>query len=175
MGKRAGAGDIDAFETIYQLYSPGQVRIMRYQFGDFPPAEDLAQEAFTNALAAIGKNKFTYRGRGSTYSWLVRIAINAGINARRRSNRIAMLPTDFQDPVFDCSTPEDFTEEIAGQDYVDGLLSNLPPDFADVVKAVDLRGDSYLEHAQDKGIPRTTVGTRLFRGRAALRNIVEND
>ncbi len=48
-------------------------------------------------------------------------------------------------------------------------LSALPTPYREVLRRVDLDGDSYVEAAEALGIPRGTVMSRLHRGRKILR------
>ena len=137
VGVAASMGDVSNFDTIYELYKPSLLRKMQYEFRGSPPAEDLVQDTFMKAYVAIGEGNFSYQGKRSMYNWLVRIAINTGISAYRKSEKIRMRPTDFQDSPYDMPTPDDFTDAVASQEYVDTVLDVLPPNFAYVVRSVD--------------------------------------
>ena len=51
-------------------------------------------------------------------------------------------------------------------------VERLPEEFRDVVRLKDMEGLSYARIAEQLGIPAMTVGTRLFRARKRLKELL---
>lgn len=173
LGMQAGEGDLSGFETVYSLYYERVKDHIGYRFHDHPPAEDVAQDAFTKAYAAIEAKKFNYQGRRSLYNWLVTIAFNRALDTRRKDMRIRMTPFDFQEAEYMHPVTRDFTDEIAAADVAESMLAPLTSDQAEVVRAIDIDGATYGEYADDANVNLGTVRSRLHRGRKALRENLE--
>jgi RNA polymerase sigma-70 factor, ECF subfamily len=68
----AQAGDHGAFRAIMQRCNQRLFRIARSVVRDDDEAEDVLQEAYTRAFAALGG----FRGESSLFTWLTRITLN---------------------------------------------------------------------------------------------------
>jgi RNA polymerase sigma-70 factor (ECF subfamily) len=76
------AGDRTAFETLFGRYRRLLFAFLMHQTGDRAQAEDLFQEVF---LRVIRSRESFRRGGGPFKAWLLTIARNAIIDARRRA------------------------------------------------------------------------------------------
>ena len=172
LGMEAAQGDVSSFDTLYQEYFPRIQRMIGYKFGENPPSEDIAQDAFVKVYAAIVAKKYEHRGAGGLYGWIATIAINRALDIKRRHARIDMMPVDFSDGYFDRPSADDFTEQIASQDRVDGILQMLSPERREVIQSVFIDGDTYEQFAEDHNVKLGTVRSRIFRGRNELSELV---
>jgi RNA polymerase sigma factor (sigma-70 family) len=77
--------DRNAFGELVRRYQ-SQVRalLMKLTAGNWPEADDLAQETFIRAYRHLRK----FKGEASFPTWLYRIAYNLFITSKRRSGRI---------------------------------------------------------------------------------------
>jgi RNA polymerase sigma factor (sigma-70 family) len=175
LGLQAAEGDVSGFESIYGQYFPRIQSMISHKFGDNPPAEDIAQEAFVKAYNAIGNKKYTYQGERSLFHWICRIAVNHAIDSNRSRSRLQVVSVDFNDDYLDYTSGNDFTEEIVATDSAEFMLRPLSPEFADAVRAVDIEGKQYHEYAEDNGIKMGTVRSRLHRARNEMRLNLEAD
>jgi RNA polymerase sigma-70 factor (ECF subfamily) len=78
--KRAQAGETDAFCSLAQAYERRIFSLAFHYCRDHQDAEDLSQEAWLKAYAAIS----SFRYESTFYTWLRKITINCFLNHRRR-------------------------------------------------------------------------------------------
>jgi RNA polymerase sigma-70 factor (ECF subfamily) len=131
--------------------------------GSREDAEDIVQETYARVLA---RPRFI-RGEDDI-GYLLRVLRNTFLNAKRTQSRRPQTVAiqegqDFLD-VRAGGRPEQALE--AKELYA--FVAELPPDFRDVVAAVDVAGLSYDEAARALRIPQGTVMSRLYRGRQQL-------
>jgi len=83
--ERFQAGDMEAFGDLYKLYFDQVYGYLKVALKDRDEAEDIAQQAFTQALEALPR----YELRGRPFgAWLLRIVRNLAVDAMRRNGRI---------------------------------------------------------------------------------------
>jgi RNA polymerase sigma-70 factor (ECF subfamily) len=80
---RAQRGDDDAYGMLVQRYQTIAFRTAWLVCGDAAEAEDVAQEAFLKAHAALGR----FRSGAPWRPWLLRIVANEARNRRRSAGR----------------------------------------------------------------------------------------
>lgn len=83
--RQVALGDACAFEPIVAATSAGLVRLSARIVGNMADAEDVVQESYVKAFAALAEGQFD--GRSSVKTWLYRIVTRASIDALRRSDR----------------------------------------------------------------------------------------
>jgi RNA polymerase sigma-70 factor, ECF subfamily len=131
--------------------------------------EDLVQDVFEKALRSLDRIDLAANPRG----WMVTILHNLHIDRCRQRARmrphvpcdevpIAVVPDDTEVPIWSAITTEDVRRAAA----------NLPDDLRQVYVMFALEGRSYIEVADQLGIPKATVGTRLSRARARLKQLL---
>jgi RNA polymerase sigma-70 factor, ECF subfamily len=126
-------------------------------------AEDLVQETYAKVLA----RPRILRG-GDELAYLLKVLRNVHISRHRSSTaRPAEVPLQDRAETPDLQgrwEPEAALEIRA----LFAAISELPPEFRDVVVAVDVLGMSYAEAAKIVGAKEATVTTRLHRARTRL-------
>jgi RNA polymerase sigma-70 factor (ECF subfamily) len=170
---RVRRGDIDAFDEIVRRYEHRIVNYVRAMVSRSVEAEDVAQEVFLRAFKSLR----TFRGRSSFKTWLYQIATNtARTHGARRGRRVedavGTLDGEGADGPPPAVSPEDLEARILLRDRLDRALAQLPADQRDVIVLRDVEGFEYLEIARMLGIPIGTVESRIFRGRARLRELL---
>ena len=164
---RAKAGDVDAFEAIYQEHA-GRVYALCLRLTANPlEAKELAQDTFVRAWEALP----TFRGDASITTWLHRIAVNAILmqrrSTRRRLSRVALAEDERDDgddvpqgsvPPADVGTAIDLERAIAA----------LPPGVRRAFVLHDVEGYSHEEIAQMTGLAAGTLRAQLHRARQLL-------
>lgn len=95
------------FGAIYERNREYVKRIASRFVRDHSEAEDIAQESFTRAYAAIGN----YRGDASISTWLTRITINTAIETLRAGKRKV-----FEKAI---STPSDFEDDAPSYEFIE--------------------------------------------------------
>ena len=135
-------------------------------------AEDLAQETFVKAFRSLG----SYDRRRKLSSWLFTIAHNTTIDHLRRK-RLATVPLEVEgdeiSPVDRAAAPAaEGPERVALRADLlrafEAALTELRPDYAEVLVLRFQEGMAYDEIAEVMGLPLGTVKTHLHRARKAL-------
>jgi RNA polymerase sigma factor (sigma-70 family) len=164
---KAQAGDVPAFGHLVRRHAPIAKR-MAMLWGAGPDADDVVQEAFVKAYAALPR----FRGDGFR-AWLLSIVHNETRNLHRsRGRRVAREAM--------ASVPEEFLtfdpeEEAMSADRRRRLLSGvrqLPVPLREVVSCRYLLELSETETALALGLPAGTVKSRLHRALTNLRKEV---
>jgi RNA polymerase sigma-70 factor, ECF subfamily len=150
--RAARAGDGAAVEELFRRHWPGTYRAAYLVVGDAAAAEDIAQEAFLKAIAALER----FDRRRPLAPWLHRIAINRAIDwTRARTARPEQPGADER------AAPA----AVAGlSDELAGALAALPADRRAVVVLRYLLEYTPGEIADLLELPRGTVNSRLRRG-----------
>jgi RNA polymerase sigma-70 factor (ECF subfamily) len=155
-----------------EVLQRGALRLTGHQ----QDAEDLVQETFLRATRSLHQ----FEPGSNLRAWLFRIMVNLHRDARRAEGR-APRPVSLEagehdgSPVLLETLPSCWpaVEEQALAAYQLGWLraqlATLPANFATAVELADLEDRSHEEIAEAMGVPRSTVGTRVFRGRSLLR------
>jgi RNA polymerase sigma-70 factor (ECF subfamily) len=150
-------------------------RVARRLVGSREEAEDLVQETYARAF----RSWQSFTPGTNMRAWLLRILTNLNLDRGRRIQRTPdMQPLEESDYYLANKLASAGGEEILEQDQVVGrlsqnsvvdALSDIPPNFRDVVVLVDIGDFSYADAAQILDIPIGTVMSRLHRGRRALK------
>lgn len=150
-------------------------RVARRLVGSREEAEDLVQETYARAF----RSWRSYTPGTNMRAWLLRILTNLNVDRGRRIQRSpqtqALEETDYYlANKLASAGGEDVLEQDAvverlSQDSVVNALSEIPPQFRDVVVLVDIGDFTYADAAQILDIPIGTVMSRLHRGRRALK------
>ena len=179
MIERLKAGDHDALENIFHLYSGKLYNVaLRILGGDAPDAEEVIQDVF---LAAFRKAHL-FQGHSQFSTWLYRLTVNAAlgrIRRRKKSKEVAyeeFLPK-FQDdghhrvrPVVDWSdTLDEHYAKSETQGLIARALDQLKPIDKTVIVLSDLESLTDKEIAAATGLTVSAVKTRLHRARLFLR------
>ncbi len=164
----------DAFEREAERAFPSLLGTALRLTRSREEAEDHAQEAIVRAYHAFD------RFDGTNFrAWVLRILTNLYINRyrqRQRGPQIASLEEDaVLEPVAaDGQVPDrQLLDNLVGAE-VEEALAQVPEDFRIAVVLSDIEGMSYQEIADAVNVPIGTVRSRLARGRAMLRRMLES-
>jgi RNA polymerase sigma-70 factor, ECF subfamily len=172
------AGDTDAFDQVFGLYSKKVFQVAYKLLGNRDEAEDAVQEVF---LTVFQKAK-TFRGQSQFSTWLYRLAVNAALSRMRRHKRRKEIPYEeflpqFQKDGHHQTRPVvDWSNEIpasSDQPELRRILKSAMDQLRPVDKAVLILSDveefSDQEIGQAVGLSTSAVKTRLHRTRLFLR------
>lgn len=168
-------GQQAAFTELVERYEKKVYNLAYRMLGDGEDARDLAQEAFLKAYHALPD----FRGDSTFSTWLYRITTNLCLDVlRRRKNNIAFsldepLQTEKgalarQLPV-EGEGPEGIVERREFQQFMQRLISTLPPEQRLVLVMREFQDLTYEEIAAALQCSLGTVKSRLSRARNALK------
>ena len=142
-----------AARTLVDRHSPRLLVIVRRLLAsDVMAAEDVLQQAWINAIAALGD----FRRESSFSTWLTRIAIRAALDQLRRR-------PDLRDalPDADLAQLTSLDGDIDGRIDLDRLIAQLPSGCRGVLVLHDIEGFTHEEIADQLGISLSTVRAHL--------------
>jgi RNA polymerase sigma factor (sigma-70 family) len=137
---------------------------VRRRVGDAEVAADVVQDALRKAISHIEQVEDDRR----LDAWFYRILRNtcADVMARRAAARhVEPLPEELAD------LPAE--EQRTACACLDGAIAELPPSYAEVLRAVDLAGGDATAVSERLGISTTNLKVRRLRAREALREVLE--
>jgi RNA polymerase sigma-70 factor, ECF subfamily len=169
------ARDRVRFEEEALSFADQVYRVARRLVGSREEAEDLVQETYARAF----RSWRSFTAGTNMRAWLLRILTNLNLDRGRRIQRTPDLqPLEESDYYLANQIASAGGEEVLDQDRVverlsqDSVvkaLSDVSPQFRDVVVLVDIGDFTYADAAQILDIPIGTVMSRLHRGRRALK------
>ena len=134
-------------------------------------AEDIVQEAFCD----IYRNAHLFKKQeGASFkSWAYRVVLNKAISHYRKLKKererfTALEPAHYEN----LGVEERLSRELDSKMTVEGLLRQLPPDLARILKSYYVDDKSYADIASDESVSLSTLKMRLFRAKRILKNIV---
>jgi RNA polymerase sigma factor (sigma-70 family) len=134
--------------------------------GDRALAEDLLQDAFTRNL-----DRLSDLPDEALVPWFYKVLRNAAIDRHRRNGAEERALAAFTQELADAAQPdEEFHREICA--CVGRLANTLKPEYAEVLRAVDVEETPVKAFAEAAGLTASNAGVRLFRAREALRKEV---
>lgn len=177
--RQAQAGDHEAFRAIMQRGNQRLFRIARGVVGDDAEAEDVLQEAYARAFAAIGG----FRGEANVLTWLTRIVLNEAHDRMRRRrptvelNQIEQAQSQAEvipfPNAFGAGSPEIDAARMQIRGLIERAVDDLPPSFRMVFIMRDIEECSTEETAANLHLKPETVKTRLHRARRLLRQALD--
>jgi RNA polymerase sigma factor (sigma-70 family) len=142
------------------------LRYLERRTGNRAWAEDILQEAFVRNL-----DRFAAVPEEGLVPWFYRVLRNAAIDRYRREGAEARGLEAFTHEMADATAPPaDVHQEICA--CVGRLAQTLKPEYAEVLKAVDIDGTPVKTFAEASDLTPSNAGVRLFRAREALRKQV---
>lgn len=176
--RQAQKGDMVAFEQLVTMYQDRIYGLGYHLTGNSADAQDVAQEAFIRAYNALKG----FRLEADFGTWLHRIAVNVGINIRRKRRPVVSLdaPVNTQDGgeiqrelAATAETPEEAAERGELRGRVRRAMMELTEEHRIVLVLREIQGYAYDEIAEIMDCSLGTVKSRISRARRALREKLE--
>ncbi|MCZ7643873.1 MAG: sigma-70 family RNA polymerase sigma factor [Planctomycetota bacterium] len=178
------AGEAQAFETLVLRYQDRIFNLLRRQTGSDAEAEDLAQETFLKAYRGIRG----FRKGSRFFTWLFRIAVNAGFSrgrqtARRQAREGVSLDAEFGaeggsvgEAVADAAaeSPEAALERKELAERVQRGLEQLKDDYRAILLLRETEGLDYEAIAETLGMTHAAVKSKLHRARLELARVLKD-
>lgn len=166
----AQTGDRAAFTHLIERYWDRLYRWLYRMTRDRHLAEDLTQETFLKALAAIG----SFRPGSNFRAWVFKIGHNNFVNHKRADRRTKHpLPDDAMAP--DTGSAEMATENRETLEAIAKAVADLPPDFRAALSLRVEQGLSFREVAQVLNTTEETARWRVFKARQKLLKVLPPD
>ncbi len=155
-----------AQEDLYSRYAVRLFTLCLRYSDNREEARDLVHDAILRALDKI--STFTYKGDGSLYAWMSRIAVNMALGQIRRKNRFHFVHLDDSGSA---ELPEPTDEELAGisNEKLLEIISGLPGTQRAVFNLYCMDGYSHKEIARKLGISERGSTSILAKARYSLR------
>ena len=159
--ERSLQGDPDAFRALYDRHAGEVYGYARRIVGDGAAAEDVSQEVFLTLVRRGG----TFDRSRAFRPWLLTLVRNKAIDwLRARSKR--------PEAKLEGEALEALASRAAEGDAGEGVeraLARLPLAYREALWLCDAMGLTYLEAGAILGCDPGTIGSRISRGRKALR------
>lgn len=162
--RRACEGDGRAVRALYDRYSPRVYAVVRRIAGDDDTAQDYAQEAWIRAIRALP----TFRGEARFSTWLHRIAVNAALQAVRKSKARKYREV----PVPDVIPVAPNVGDVLLERKLEEALEQLPDGMRKVLILHDVEGYTHEEIGTALGVTAGTSKSQLFKARAKMRRML---
>jgi RNA polymerase sigma-70 factor (ECF subfamily) len=165
--RAAQAGDRSAFARLIERYWDRLYRWLYHLTRDRHTAEDLTQETFLKALAAIN----SFRPGSNFRAWVFRIGHNNFVNQKRAERRTKhQLPEETAGP--ELGVAEATTEHREALEAVSKAVADLPSDFRAALLLRVNEGLSFREVAKILNTTEETARWRVFKARQKLMKVL---
>ena len=176
----AKQGNQTAYTKLLGYYRDALFFMMKKMVYNDGDAEDLTIEAISKAFKMLDE----YTPKFAFSTWLFKIATNHCIDFMRKQNKHKTLSIDedFNNEISNRSTtiksqtPDPEERMIEGQKgkLIKNIISNLNPDYQEIIRLKYYEGLSYIEISEKLEIPLGTVKARLYRSKDFLLSIINN-
>jgi RNA polymerase sigma-70 factor (ECF subfamily) len=176
--ERCLAGDSESFRPLVQRYQRVAFSVALRMLGSRADAEDVSQQGFADAYAAL--DRFRGEGRASAFStWLLRIVINRSKDILKSKKRTeAPLESDVagEQAMFahEPESPEAVLDRAQERQRMELALLRVPLKYREVLVLKDVEDLSYEEIRGILRLPITTLKMRVVRARAMMRAELES-
>jgi RNA polymerase sigma-70 factor (ECF subfamily) len=174
--------DERAFNQLVEAHERRVFGLVLRMLGNRAEAEDMVQEVFVQVFKAID----TFRGDSKLSTWVYRIAVNLCKNRSKYLHRRKAEAQDELDLSFErrslqdargvtageASTPDQVLQGLQAEHIVRLAISQLEPDFREVLVLRDVEELTYEEIMAITGLPEGTVKSRIHRARSMLKEKV---
>jgi len=171
LARQIAAGDIDAFEKVYQQHHRRIYNLCLRMTNNVPEAEDLTQEVFIHVYHKIGG----FRGESALATWLHRVAVNKVLMHFRSAKRRRDKTTEEEKwPEFEApeATSGLSTRLVLDRLALDRALAQLSPGYRAVFTLHDIEGYDHNEIARICGVSVGTTKSQLHKARRRLRTLL---
>jgi RNA polymerase sigma-70 factor (ECF subfamily) len=171
---RAGAGDTEAFRTLYERHRSDVARLVYRMLGARSDLDDVAQEVFFQ----VHRSLKDFRGQSKFSTWLHRVTVNVVLMHRRAARSRPVYseeaPPDVT-PDDEVLLPDEDADRRARVRAFSRLLDKLAEKKRVVFVLHELEGLPPSEIADIVGCPVLTVRTRLFYARRELEALIAQE
>ena len=169
LARYCSQSDRKAEDELYRRYAVRLNTLCKRYLGDEDDAKDLMLETLVQALDKI--DNFKYKGEGSLYAWISRIAINKALNQLKR-HRWRMVSLNFREQD---NIPEPAGEEVAEipKEKLLEWIAELPDMRRAVFNLRCIEGYSHKEIGRMLGISERGSTSTLAKARKELKEKIQ--
>ena len=153
------------FTRLYEVYEKTVYAVALRVLGDPTRAEDAAQQTWFQLLRRW--ERVSALPWDETEGYAVTAAKNCALDILRTERRTVAFPEDWDPPA-----REEREDEYA---YLVSLIRSLPEDYRRILELKLVEGWSSREIAQLLGMNKSTVASRVLRGRNMLKERLEKE
>lgn len=162
-------GDRRSLEQLYARHNEPVYHFIVRLTGDASLAEEIVSDVFVAVWRGAGG--FEARSRVST--WLLAIARNKAVEARRRRTEAQLDDAAAEAIVDDAASPETESQTVSRNAFIRRCLARLSPGHRELIDLVYYHGKTVAETAQIVGIPPGTVKSRMTTARCQLAKLLK--
>jgi RNA polymerase sigma-70 factor, ECF subfamily len=165
--RRALAGDDSGYRDLLESYRDRVYSFILRLVGSAQDAEDLAQDVFLKAFTKLD----SYDPTRPFLSWVFRIAHNSAIDhlRARKPQSLSLDADEALERPEGGPGPESAALASSQAEYIDALISSLPPLYREALLLRHREDMDVVEIARVLDLPEGTVKIRLFRARNLLK------
>ena len=173
LARRIAAGEMQAFEELYERYHRRIYTLCLRMTNNVAEAEDLTQEIFIHVYHKIG----SFRGESTMMTWLHRVTVNKVLmHFRKNTRRLDRTTTDGEAPEPGVKHRETSNQALA----VDRIalrraIAQLSPGYRSVLILHDIEGYEHAEIALMCGISTGTSKSQLHKARKKLYELLKGE
>lgn len=161
------AGSRKAQHQLYKLYSKAMFNICYRMLNSIEEAEDLLQEAFTDAFSKLE----SFRFESSFGAWLKRIVVNRCINHIKK-RRADLVYTEQIPETNHESEAEDVSDDKLNVQKIHRAMEMLPDGYRIVFSLYLIEGYDHSEIAQIMDISESTSKSQFSRAKQKVKELV---
>jgi RNA polymerase sigma factor (sigma-70 family) len=166
-------GDKESMRRLYERTSRELYSLCFSFIQNREASEDVLHEVYLKVWNRAASYDHT---KGTPMAWLTRIARNSALDWIRAHKRRPTTGDDELVFVADQSeTAEEMLIRVEQSENVRQQVENLASADANLIRSAYLRGMTYVEVANESGLPLGTVKTRIRRGLRIMRERMTND
>ncbi|SUB77389.1 RNA polymerase sigma factor [Porphyromonas macacae] len=168
--KQCKAGGREAFQTLYCLYAPLLLSVIRRYIDNEDTVRDLLHDSFLKIIKDF--QRFEYRGEGSLRAWLSRVCINQALmwlrsGEHRFTDSMESIPIQFSEE------PQEEEVDKLSEEQLMSFIRKLPVGYRTVFNLYVFENLSHREIGQALGINEKSSSSQLARAKKILANQIK--
>ncbi|MBN1768333.1 MAG: RNA polymerase sigma factor [Prolixibacteraceae bacterium] len=159
-------GEVSRFELLVKKYQQPVYNVIFRISGNVEDAKEITQDVFVKSYESLRNYKPDYK----FFSWLYRIAINSALMHNKQNRRFVLLSENTErQPEFQSTNAEENEHKYK---QLNKALIELPEKYKSVIVLKYYAALSYAQIATITGIDEKRVKSRLYDGRALLKELL---
>ena len=157
-------GDSSARKELYMRYA-ARLAALCSRYSDRPEdGMDLMHDTMCKVFDTI--SRYQYRGKGSLYAWISRVAVHLAIDRMRKRKRLETMTLDDDIPDLEAPSPTDI--DHVPQSVLLGFISELPTAKRLIFNMYCIDGLPHREIARHLGITEGASSSMLAKAKKIL-------